>query len=280
MAEEEHAFVWTALSAPTRRRILDALRAGPMTTGQVVGSLPFSRIATMKHLSVLAEAALIVSRKRGRERWHYLNNVPLQQILERWGAPHELEWAARLVNLRRAVGGPPMSEPPPRDMPRGCPLVIDVQQDITLGAPAPKVFAALTDQIAAWWGPPYVGHAAIGLTLEGRLGGAFQEAWADGGGAILATVTAVVPDRYLELTGRFHMGVSQGVAAFRLEETAGGTALQFSYQAIGNVTDEDVAMYAGGWSQLITVRLKAFVETGQAQDWRHTSGMYSSDAFP
>jgi uncharacterized protein YndB with AHSA1/START domain/DNA-binding transcriptional ArsR family regulator len=260
---EEHAFVWTALSAPTRRRILDGLRGGPMTTGQIVASLPFSRVATMKHLALLSDAALIVSRRRGRERWHYLNYVRLQQILERWRAPHEVQWAARLINLQRTVGGFEVTETPVDRPPRGCPLAIDLQQDLALSAQTADVFRALTEQIACWWGPPYVNAEATDLKLETKLGGAFYEVWTKDAGAILAIVTAIVPDKQLELTGRFHMGAAQGVLTFRLSEQADGTLLQFSYQAIGYVPEEEIAVYAGGWTDLITVRLKTFVETGQ-----------------
>jgi uncharacterized protein YndB with AHSA1/START domain/DNA-binding transcriptional ArsR family regulator len=265
---EEHAFVWTALSAPTRRRILDGLRRGPMTTGQVVASLPFSRIATMKHLAMLSEAALIVSRRRGRERWHYLNYVRLQQILERWRAPQDVQWASRLINLQRAVGDVEVSESPGEHPPRGCPLVIDLQQDVALQAPAATVFRALTEQVASWWGPPYVNAEATDLKLETKLGGAFYEVWTEDAGAILAMVTAIIPDKHLELTGRFHMGAAQSVATFRLGEQAGGTLLQFSYQAIGHVPEEEVAIYGGGWIDLVTVRLKTFVETGQHTGFR------------
>ena len=268
MLDEEHAFVWTALSAPTRRRILDGLRQGPMTTGQIVASLPFSRIATMKHLAMLSDAGLIVSRKRGRERWHYLNYARLQQILERWRAPHDVQWATRLVNLQRTLAGGEVSETPSDHPQRGCPLVIDVQQDLLFQAPASKVFRALTEQVASWWGPPYVNAEATDLKLEARLGGAFYEVWVDDAGAILATVTTIIPDKQLELTGRFHMGITQGVAAFHLSEQEAGTLVEFSYQAIGHMPEDAVAMYTSGWTELITVRLKAFVETGQVSGLR------------
>ncbi|MGH2782406.1 MAG: metalloregulator ArsR/SmtB family transcription factor, partial [Thermoleophilaceae bacterium] len=65
--ESGTALVWKALSDRSRRRILDLLRAGPATTGQVAAEFEISRIAVMRHLSVLADAGLVVSQKRGRE---------------------------------------------------------------------------------------------------------------------------------------------------------------------------------------------------------------------
>ena len=87
--EAETAPLWRALADPTRRRILDRLRAGPAITGEIAAAFPISRIAVMRHLEMLAEAQLITSRKRGRERWHYLNAVPLERLYRRWAGPVE-----------------------------------------------------------------------------------------------------------------------------------------------------------------------------------------------
>src|SRR6202043_518486 len=88
---------------PTRRRILDLLRQRPMITGEVAAQFPVSRIAVMRHLEVLSEAGLVTSRKRGRERWHYLNAVPLQRLHERWFDPLAGGWASGLLRLQRTV---------------------------------------------------------------------------------------------------------------------------------------------------------------------------------
>src|ERR1700694_175483 len=81
---EEAASVWWALADPTRRRILDLLKERPRITGDIASNFGVSRIAVMRHLQVLAASGLVTSRKRGRERWHYLNAVPLQRMYERW----------------------------------------------------------------------------------------------------------------------------------------------------------------------------------------------------
>src|SRR5215470_1745511 len=70
---DDTAPLWRALADPTRRRILDLLRERPLITGEIAAQFPISRIAVMRHLEVLSEAGLVTSRKRGRERWHYLN---------------------------------------------------------------------------------------------------------------------------------------------------------------------------------------------------------------
>src|SRR5689334_3650680 len=100
--DDDLAYVWYALSDPTRRRLLDLLREQPQTTGSLSAYFAdLSRFAVMKHLTVLENAALITVRRRGRERWNYINAVPLQQIYERWLKPYEAEWANTLLGLKR-----------------------------------------------------------------------------------------------------------------------------------------------------------------------------------
>jgi DNA-binding transcriptional ArsR family regulator len=96
--------VFKALGDPTRRAILDMLRDGPKTTMQIVGEFPeMTRFGVMKHLGLLEEAGLVVSRKDGRTRWNHLNAVPLRVIYERWVSKYEDQWAGSLVRLKNKV---------------------------------------------------------------------------------------------------------------------------------------------------------------------------------
>jgi DNA-binding transcriptional ArsR family regulator len=95
--------VWKALADPHRRKILDTLRKGPKTTGQLCKSFKFSRFAVMKHLTVLVNAGLVLVEREGRERWNHINAVPIQQIYRRWIKPFEIEPADHLVRLKRHV---------------------------------------------------------------------------------------------------------------------------------------------------------------------------------
>jgi DNA-binding transcriptional ArsR family regulator len=243
--------LWKALADPSRRHILDLLRAGPATTGQVAASFEISRIAVMRHLSVLTEAGLVVSRKRGRERRHYINAVPLIGIVDRWVEPLPAAWAHTLQRLAEQV------ERRPTDVA----LAIDIAQEFVLNAGRQDVFRALTAEVASWWGPPYLTNRATGLELEPDVGGLFSETWDGGGGKLLATVTAVEPDRLLELTGTLHLGVVFGIAEFRLEDDpGGGTRLSFAHRGIGEVSPEVAEAHAGGWAELLGSRLRAFVE--------------------
>lgn len=96
--------VWRALANPTRRRILDVLREGPATTGSLAELFPeLSRYAVMQHLGVLAEADLVISRRVGRERFNYLNPVPVQRIYDRWVVRYMQPWTEALVGLREQL---------------------------------------------------------------------------------------------------------------------------------------------------------------------------------
>ncbi len=97
------AAVWKALADPTRRRLLDRLKDGPWTTGELCTRFPVSRFAVMKHLTILERAGLVIVERHGRERWNYLNAVPIQQIYERWISGYAGFWATSLLRLKRRV---------------------------------------------------------------------------------------------------------------------------------------------------------------------------------
>lgn len=93
--------VWRALANPVRRQILDHIHDGPRTTGDLVERFPdLSRFAVMQHLKVLTEADLVVVRRSGRQRYNYLNPVPIQRIADRWISRYQRPWTEALVDLK------------------------------------------------------------------------------------------------------------------------------------------------------------------------------------
>ena len=83
--DEESELVFKALANTDRRRILDALRDAPRTTSDLCESLPrLDRTTVMQHLRVLEKAKLVISQKRGRQRWNYLDVAPIQRVYNRW----------------------------------------------------------------------------------------------------------------------------------------------------------------------------------------------------
>lgn len=98
---DAHDRVFKALAAPIRRQILDDLRDQPLTTGTLCAHFPeLDRCTVMQHIRVLEDAGLVIAVRRGRERWNYLNAVPIQQIHERWIGPHAERAAGLLARLK------------------------------------------------------------------------------------------------------------------------------------------------------------------------------------
>lgn len=88
--------IFKALASSTRRAILDALRDNPQTTGTLCERFAkLDRCTVMQHLKVLEQADLVIVRREGRERWNYLNALPIKHIHDRWIGPH----AAKAVDL-------------------------------------------------------------------------------------------------------------------------------------------------------------------------------------
>lgn len=100
--DERYDALFKALGHRARRRILDALKSGPRTTGMVCDLLPeYDRCTVMQHLKVLEEAALVVVERRGRERWNHLDALPIHAIHERWIGPYAAYAASMLSRLKR-----------------------------------------------------------------------------------------------------------------------------------------------------------------------------------
>ncbi|HSJ16982.1 MAG TPA: helix-turn-helix domain-containing protein, partial [Solirubrobacterales bacterium] len=96
--------VFRALADPTRRSLLDELF---MQDGQTLNALgrrlPMTRFGVMKHLRVLEEASLVTTRRRGREKLHFLNPVPIRLVHDRWVSKYAEPWAAGLSGLKRRL---------------------------------------------------------------------------------------------------------------------------------------------------------------------------------
>ncbi len=93
--------VFKALADPTRRAILDALfRQDGQSLHALEELFAMSRFGVMKHLRILEEAGLVLSRKRGREKLHFLNPVPIRLVHDRWVSKYAEPWAAGLSDLK------------------------------------------------------------------------------------------------------------------------------------------------------------------------------------
>jgi uncharacterized protein YndB with AHSA1/START domain len=96
--------VFKALADSTRRGLLDELqREDGQTLTALEQRLPMTRFGVMKHLRVLEEAGLVTSKRRGREKLHFLNPVPIRLIHDRWVSRYAEPWAATLTGLKRTI---------------------------------------------------------------------------------------------------------------------------------------------------------------------------------
>jgi DNA-binding transcriptional ArsR family regulator len=96
--------VFKALADASRRELLDRLRAdNGQTLNELCARLAMTRQAVSKHLAILEEANLVVTMRRGREKLHYLNPVPIHEIAERWIGKFEHSRLAALSDMKRAL---------------------------------------------------------------------------------------------------------------------------------------------------------------------------------
>lgn len=260
----QHDAVWSALSHPARRRILDALRERPASTGRLheaiaqTGLSP-SRFATQRHLQVLRDAELVLVTDRGRERENALNASALYQATIGWLDPASARTAHSLDSVRRLAEAPAQEETDMNEF--------HVRQAIDIAAPVERVWQALVDEPHRWWGSPYLMLEGTGQQLElpQRAGGAVLERRGDAT-ALWGIVTACEPGRAYAWAGQMGMGPAwTGEARYELEATDAGTRVTLEHDAMRLWGDDDVegtgSGYDYGWADL-NARLKAFVEDG------------------
>lgn len=98
--------VFHALADASRRALLDRLRRrNGQTLGELTEGFDMSRQAVAKHLSILEDANLVATKRRGREKLHFINVVPINAIAERWMAKFDEPRVRALSNLKRALEG-------------------------------------------------------------------------------------------------------------------------------------------------------------------------------
>ncbi len=98
--------VFKALGDPSRRELLDRLHArNGQTLGELCEGQDMTRQAVTKHLGILEDANLVVTRKRGREKLHYLNPVPIHEVADRWISKYERSRLRALSDLKKQFEG-------------------------------------------------------------------------------------------------------------------------------------------------------------------------------
>jgi len=283
--------VFKALADPARRRMLDLLRERPRTTGELAAAFSDrSRFAVMKHLGVLEGAGVVVVRRRGRERWNHLNAVPLREMYERWVAAFDDGWAASILAIEHLSGAKPPApsfvgevqeketdvtmttsdssiqtaeqqrEPAVgrADISTSSPALrtIAIEQEHRIAAAPEQVWTILTTQIGVWWRQPYrLFDDDAAIALDPQVGGALVERRSDGAAASWGTVSRIEEGHLLALIGPCGMpGAVYGVYSFTLDANGdGGTRLQLSHHAFGEISEQSERGYDHGWQEMLTL---------------------------
>jgi DNA-binding transcriptional ArsR family regulator/uncharacterized protein YndB with AHSA1/START domain len=231
--------VWRALANPLRRRLLDLLRSGPLTTSDLAAATPeLSRFAVMQHLGVLVDAGLVVVRRRGRFRLNHLNPVPLRQWYERWVAPFADRAAAEVLALKRHAeteeGDPSMSADV--DQIR----TVRIETELRFRATQDRVFRALTEDTLSWFPHTYGEDRVKAIVMEPRVGGAHYEDWGDGMGHLYGQVTEFDRPRAYATRGRIMPGTILDTR-YELEAAGDETIVRMSKVAVGPMTAEEAS---------------------------------------
>src|SRR4026209_1824147 len=188
--DDAAAPAFRALADPSRRLLLDRLfeRDG-QTLGELTGYLPaMTRFGVMRHLDVLESAALITTRKVGREKRHYLNPVPIRQIHDRWISKYAAPIVGAMSALKGHLEAPPMAVPPDE---------LDHVYSIYINAEPERVWRAITDgdeTVQYYFGTR--------VSSDWAPGSHIRYDYPDGTVAAAGAVIAVEPPKRLEMT--FH----------------------------------------------------------------------------
>lgn len=234
--------LWRALANPVRRQLLDELRKGPRTTGDLADSTPtLSRFAVMQHLGVLTDAGLVVPRRRGRTRFNYLNAVPLRRWYERWVVPLADDAAIEMLAIERSIqsaGGDTMSVDAPDSIEQI--RTIRIETELRFRATPERVWEAITSRSQEWFPTTYGEDKVKRIVLEPRVGGAHYEDWGNGAGHLYGQVTAYEPPTTLAVRGRLGMGTILD-REYEIEQDGAETILRSSRVAVGPFTEQEAA---------------------------------------
>lgn len=238
--------VFKALADQTRRYLLDRLHEqNGQTLGELCEHLDMTRQSATQHLAVLEAANLISTVRRGREKLHYVNPVPVHEIQERWIEKFERPRLRALSAIKRRAE---------EDMTDKPSFVYTVYIEST----PEKVWEALTDaNISA----EYWGHSNVS---DWQAGSAWQHIRTDGSGEsdVDGTVLESVPPRRLVTTwgepGKPDGPVSK--ATFTIQEYGNVVRLTVTHEDL--LDDGELRAVAGGWPAVLS-NLKTLLETGK-----------------
>lgn len=248
--------VFKALADPSRRLLLDVLQERDgQTLSELQGRLPMTRFGVMKHLKVLEDAGLVVSRKVGRKKLHHLNTAPIQQVYDRWVGRYAKPWARALTGLKYALEGETMIEAPTATQ------APTQMFQVHIRSTPERLWQALTD--GEWTRRYYYGSRA---ESSWEPGAPYRYIGQDGGALIAGEVLESDPPRRLVTTFRAvwdpaAAALPPSKVTFEIEPSGDVCKLTLVHEDLGEESDVTRGFFTG-WSAILS-GLKTLLETGE-----------------
>jgi uncharacterized protein YndB with AHSA1/START domain/DNA-binding transcriptional ArsR family regulator len=243
--------VFKALADPTRRLLLDRLREhNGQTLTELCTRLNMARQSATQHLDILERASLVTVVRRGRERLHYLNPVPIHEIEERWISGFDQPRLDALSAIKNQAEEYAMT-----DGPTSVPAYVYVTY---IRASAEQVWKALTDAdlTARFWG-----HANVS---DWRPGSTWEHRRADGSGIVDVVGQVIRSEPPSELVLTFDDSPDEGrdpsVVTFLIEPHQDIVRLTVTHENLPN--QEMLGGISRGWPAVLA-NLKSLLETGE-----------------
>jgi uncharacterized protein YndB with AHSA1/START domain/DNA-binding transcriptional ArsR family regulator len=246
MNEEQ---IFKALADEHRRKLLDLLyeRDG-QTQSELETHLPMTRFGVMKHLQLLEDAGLITTRKIGREKFHYLNPVPIQEVYERWVSKYARPWAQTLTTLKQHLEETDMQTKPNHVM------------QIIIRTTPEKLWQALTDGNLT---QQYYFNSRFESTLEKGAPYRYQD-----NGFVLIDGTIIESQPYTRLVMTFNAHFSEeakqlpaSTVTIDIQELGQTCKLTMTHSDL-DMTKPITQGFINGWTEIFS-SLKTLLETGE-----------------
>ncbi|MEO1703065.1 MAG: metalloregulator ArsR/SmtB family transcription factor [Pseudomonadota bacterium] len=246
--------IFKALSDETRRSLLDMLhKRDGQTLTELEEKLGMTRFGVMKHLKVLEEASLVVTRRSGRFKYHYLNAVPIQQVIDRWIEPLIQKPMARAaLDLKAKLEGPEHMY---------AMTVDDTKPDFVLetyiNTTVEKLWAALTSGEHT----KNYHFAAAEVKTDLKKGGRFDHILPDGSVMLGGEILDIDPPKRLDITfepGWMGPDTKASRCVYEIEAEGDHCKLTVLHHAL----PEEQEGVRDGWARVISA-LKTYLETDQ-----------------
>jgi uncharacterized protein YndB with AHSA1/START domain/DNA-binding transcriptional ArsR family regulator len=237
--------VFKALSDPTRRRLLDALRdRGGQTLTELEQGLGMTRFGVMKHLRVLEGASLVVTRKGGRFKYHYLNPAPIQEVADRWIAPYQKPFTRFALDLKTRLERPMADRP-------------DFVLETYIRTTPQELWDAIVNPEKT---PQYYYGGRVQADL--RIGGSFKYYTPDGDVNLDGEILEIVPQKRLVTTFNAkwaQSGAETTRVSYEIEQLGDVCKLTLTHHEF----EKAKAGVEAGWPRILA-GLKTLLETGKS----------------